>query len=277
MRHFLVVVASSTFLCAPFSAAPQTAAKTIECRPGEYAIGLTGRTGSWIDAVGPVCARWNERTFQPSSGRAVRASGGSGGRAQQRACPVGSAIGGWKVESISKGELHFADAISIDCQTLAPPNDVTSTGLRFGGDGQLPWSKRPPHERSCPAGKLVTAIHVRTSPDGRSVTDVEMRCGDAPYIPSAMTWQKQSNGTVKYNSPALRMRTGGDLQLDWCRERAKNCGAPAADAFCAEQGASKAISFTPKPKVGLTVMISDRKICNAPTCQGFASIVCGPA
>lgn len=278
MRHCLIAVSACIALfCARDSAAALIAPKTLECGSGEYVVGLTGRIGAWIDAIGPVCARWNERTFRPSAARAKRPSGGSGGEPNQRMCPAGSAIGGWKVESILQVDSAFTDAVLVQCQTLAPPNDITAKELRFGGYNKANRSKKIPHERNCPPGKLVTGINVWTTADGRFVADVDMRCGDAPFVLSTMTWQKQADGTVKYNSPTLKMRNGGDLQLDWCRDWATNCGAPAANAFCASKGAMKAVSFSAKPKVGLTVVIADKKICNAPTCQGFASIVCGPA
>jgi hypothetical protein len=249
----------------------------VQCGEREYVVGLNGRTGLWIDATGPICARWDDRTFQPILGRPKRPVGGPGGRSNQQSCPAGSAINGWRVESIIEGDAAFADGVSAQCQTLAPPHDVTAAAVRFGGQNTLRRAGGRPKVGRCPEGELATGISVWTSLDGRFVTDVSMRCGRAPSVFSGMARQNGPNGTVTYFSPELKVRSGDTVQLDWCREWATNCGAPAAEAFCVSKGWARAVDFAAKPNVGLTVIISDKRICNVPGCTGFATIACGPA
>jgi hypothetical protein len=248
----------------------------VQCGEREYVVGLSGRTGLWIDAAGPICARWDDRTFQSVPGRLQRPVGGPGGGSTQQSCPAGSAISGWRVESIVQGDAAFADRVSVQCQTLAPPHDVIASAVRFGGQNQLRRG-RAPREGQCPAGELATGVSVWTSRDGRSVTDVAMRCGRAPSVASRMTRQNDPNGTVTYSSPELKVRSGDSVQVDWCREWATNCGAPAAEAFLRIEGWARAVDFVAKANVGLTVIISDKRICNAPGCTGFATIACRPA
>jgi hypothetical protein len=45
----------------------------VECGADSYVIGLEGRTGLWIDALAPVCARWDRSQLRAMQGRAMRA------------------------------------------------------------------------------------------------------------------------------------------------------------------------------------------------------------
>lgn len=251
--------------------------QTLDCREGEYVVGLAGRTGSWIDAIAPVCARWDGRLFQPVSPRTGPSAGGRGGGPNPQSCPAGSAVAAWKVEAIRAGDQAFAEAVSVQCRTLAPPHDLTPAGFRLAGGGGLPPGLRLPQQESCPAGQLATGVYGWVSLDGRFVTDVKMRCGAAPFVLSVMVKQGGANGTVTYFSPTLKLPGGDGVRLDWCREWANDCGAPAADAFCKSQGKGKAAGFAAQANVGLTVVISSRQICNAPGCTAFASIECSAA
>jgi hypothetical protein len=246
----------------------------LECPAGEYVVGLAGRTGSWIDAIAPICVRWDDHRFQPGSPRTGPFAGGPGGGPNRQFCPAGSAVAAWKVEKIRSGDQAFAEAVSVQCRTLAPPHDLTPAGFRLVGGGGMPPVPRQPGQESCPSGQLATGVHVWVSLDGRFVTEVRMRCGAAPFVPSEMTQQKGTNGTVTYFLPTLKLPGGDGIRLDWCREWATNCGAPAADAFCKSHGKVKAARFAAQPNVGLTVVISSKQICNMPGCTAFASIEC---
>lgn len=250
------------------------APQTLDCRAGEYVVGLAGRTGSWIDAVAPVCAPWDGRRFQPGLPHARLPVGGHGGGPNQQSCPAGSAAAAWKVEAIRAGDQAFAGAVSVQCRTLAPPHGLTPAGFRFAGGGSLPPVLRQPQQESCPSGQLATGVYAWVSLDGRFVTDVKMRCGAAPFVQSVMVKQGGANGTVTYFSPTLKLQSGDGVRLDWCREWANDCGAPAADAFCKSYGKVKASRFAAQANVGLTMVISSQQICNAPGCTGFASIEC---
>jgi hypothetical protein len=248
--------------------------QSLACRDGEYVVGLAGRTGSWIDAVAPVCARWDGRRFQPVSPRTGPLGGGRGGGPNQQSCPAGSAVAAWKVEAIRAGDQGFAEAVSAQCRTLAPPHALTPAGFRLAGTGGLPPVLRQPRQESCPSGQLATGVYAWGSLDGRFVTDVKMRCGAAPFVQSVMVEQGGANGAVTYFSPTLKLPGGDGVRLDWCREWANDCGAPAADAFCKLHGKVKAARFAAQANAGLTMVISSKQICNAPGCTAFASIEC---
>src|SRR5690348_14350611 len=89
-KHFgLATLAIGIALVSAPALASLIAPTRVQCAGDEYVVGLTGRTGYWIDAVGPICARWDERTFQsvrrPQSRRPV---GGGGGGMNQQSCPT---------------------------------------------------------------------------------------------------------------------------------------------------------------------------------------------
>jgi hypothetical protein len=267
----IIVLASIGSLPASASLiAPQTQ----DCPAGQYVVGLSGRTGWWIDAIVPVCAPWDGRLLQAGSPHARLPVGGHGGGSNQQSCPAGSAVAAWKVEGVRAGDQAFAEAVSVQCRTLAPPHGLTPAGFRFAGGGNLPPVLRPPQQESCPAGQLATGVYAWVSLDGRFITDVKMRCGAAPFVQSVMAAQGGTNGTVTYFSPTLKLPSGDGVRLDWCREWANDCGAPAADAFCKSRGKVKAAHFAAQANVGLTMVISSKQICNAPNCTAFASIEC---
>ena len=253
--------------------APQDAARCT----GEYVVGLTGRTGLWLDAVGPLCAGWDGRAFQPTPGRRSLGVGGKGGAPRQQTCPAGSAIAGWEVESVLQGDADFTDKLTVHCQTLAPPHNDTGFFL-MAGQNNLRRAAGGPRAGKCPANQLATSVSVWTSLDGAFVKNVDMRCAAAPHTFSSMVQQGGAGGTVNFLSPEIKVRSNDVVRLDWCHDWATNCGAPAAQALCASKGMARAVSFAAKPNVGLTVVIAGQRICNNTAgCTGFANIVCGPA
>jgi hypothetical protein len=253
-----------------------TVGKEAACGKDQWVTGLTGKAGLWIDAVGPTCAGWNERTHLPTDGRAGRPVGGNGGGAVTQSCPAGSAVSAWEVAKVLQGDAAFADKVTLQCSTLAPPQTVTGSAIAFGGRNNLPRGKGKPNKGRCPAGELATSLSVWTSSDGRFVTDVNMRCARAPRAYSEMSTQRAADGSLTVFSPELKLKSGDSVQLDWCREWATHCGKPAADAFCASKGLGLSSNEVAKPNYGLTVVISDQRICNGRDCTSFQQLTCRP-
>ena len=79
--------------------------------------------------------------------------------------------------------------------------------------------------------------------------------------------------TRSFNSPTVK-----GVRLDWCKHWARECGKPAADLYCREQGYQTAASFAIDHNVGSrgisTVVFGDGRICKAPTCSAFRTITC---
>jgi hypothetical protein len=85
---------------------------------------------------------------------------------------------------------------------------------------------------------------------------------------------------ILYNYPNP---SHGGMRLDWCLSTGKNCGRPAALAFC-QKYAPKKYQFLPKVRawwedsdIGAqtpTKTISGNAVCNKSFCDGFSGIVC---
>ena len=66
------------------------------------------------------------------------------------------------------------------------------------------------------------------------------------------------------------------MRLDWCLTWARDCGRPAANAFCERRGFEAAMDFSNEPNVGVrepTRLITGQ-ICNGDFCNGFGFIAC---
>ena len=75
-----------------------------------------------------------------------------------------------------------------------------------------------------------------------------------------------------FNGPKYR-----GYRLDWCRDFGRECGKPAADAFCQRKGFGKALNFTKDTGVNVaTMVISNNAICNPAHhhCDSFKVIRC---
>lgn len=69
-------------------------------------------------------------------------------------------------------------------------------------------------------------------------------------------------------------------RIDICLEWGAQCGQPAADTFCREQGFDGASAWEPDEDIGAetpTVVLIGRAVCDQPFCDGFATITCASA
>lgn len=74
---------------------------------------------------------------------------------------------------------------------------------------------------------------------------------------------------LKYEAPTFK-----GLRLDWCYAWQKQCGKPAAEAFCQSKGHGGVKSFQKAAHVGgMTRVISNSQVCDG-NCDSFATIVC---
>jgi len=84
---------------------------------------------------------------------------------------------------------------------------------------------------------------------------------------------KHKTGVTKvFNSPSI-----SGYRLDWCKVWSSQCGKPAADEFCKQQGFTNAIRWEIDPDIGLhspTKIIGTGEICDQGFCDGFRYIEC---
>ena len=68
-----------------------------------------------------------------------------------------------------------------------------------------------------------------------------------------------------------------NLPLDWCRIPAKECGKPAADAYCKFRNMGHAVRFNGQRSDTRTYILGTREICDLKRfdhCDRFSEIVC---
>jgi hypothetical protein len=76
-------------------------------------------------------------------------------------------------------------------------------------------------------------------------------------------------GNAVIDNPTL-----GGYGLDYCREWSKDCGWPAAHAFCQAKGYSKAVDFRWVKDNQKTRVITGGQVCDAPSCDRISRVVC---
>jgi hypothetical protein len=85
-----------------------------------------------------------------------------------------------------------------------------------------------------------------------------------------------AQGSKTFTNPTIK-----GYRLDWCLHWGKQCGKPAANAWCAKK-MGKAGGYAKKWEEAVdigdsfpTYVIGDGKVCKERFCDGFRSITCG--
>lgn len=182
-----------------------------ECPKGSYLVGLTGRTGAWVNRIAPICAPWlrgSQTLGAPSIGQSFGMSGG--GQEHQAICTRSGdnrlAIQSWWIHLL-RSDNHYVQFIQVYCDSLPTPLPPTNWGPRldFGtkpNDSEEmitygPFGSQPPFQ-ACPAGEAAVGIHVRA---GRFVDAIGLVCGPIPARVGAPT-TKLPSPLVQAPSPA---------------------------------------------------------------------------
>lgn len=107
----------------------------------------------------------------------------------------------------------------------------------------------------------------------RSVRRAVLRCVAFAAIAAASTISVHAQdfavgGRANYDRPSVN-----GVVLDWCVNWGVNCGQPAADLFCRNQGHVRTLGFlTFAP--GQTYVMGDQRICDGYLCGGFLRVEC---
>ena len=91
---------------------------------------------------------------------------------------------------------------------------------------------------------------------------------DAPFCDRISTVTCRE-ATVTFANPQI-----GGYGLDYCREWAKDCGWPAAHAFCVVKGHPKAVDFKWVKDNQKTRIINGGQVCDAAFCDRISKVVC---
>ena len=107
-----------------------------------------------------------------------------------------------------------------------------------------------------------------TRKPGPKIPDPVASAASTPTIPPVVVVPP-----VEFNDPRIQVAEGA-LPLDLCKEWAKDCGKPAADAYCASKGAGVAAKFNVAQNSPPTVVISTKQVCHDPSCDRITWVQC---
>ncbi len=109
------------------------------CGEGNVAVGIYGRSGAWLDALGLLCAPYQSDGTLGTVFKTDTA-GGNGGGDHEASCPMGQALVGIEMSR----DNHPVRLINPLCQTLSdwkvsdlPPTTVTGLGDPLANSTQL--------------------------------------------------------------------------------------------------------------------------------------------
>jgi hypothetical protein len=245
----------------------------VACGGGRYLVGLTGRSGSWIDQVAPVCVRLvgSRWTDVPRVGPAV---GGETGVAFTMLCPTDHVVTGFYGYA-----QDYVINIGLNCRRdgAGGPHWSPSVPARVGGAAGVSSSAGG----GCGPGAAADGI---VGGAGLYVDRLGLSC--ATYLPPAEPVpEPQTSGVGIEDMSAVQPcafckeqafmdPTVEGAAVDVCLNWGTNCGKPAADAFCQLQGFAGSSAHAARPNAPPTFVIGDRAVCRESYCARLTSITC---
>ena len=253
------------------------------CPDGEVGVGINGRSGKFVDALGLICA-------PPPTGVAGPAP------TPAPPPPAGVPMGKLKLPAKPGAGANFSRLWSLWLNSNSAryrmflnqdiPGNVngslgggTITGKVSGNHLVGTWSeggKSGTVDLTMLANGGITGIMANLGTGGGTWS------GSHPPadLPGGPTGAQTSNGKSTYRYPHTKRATGEPVFYDWCLEPGKGCGKEAADRFCATNGDGPAVDFKKFVQAGRfkpTLWSGSQKLCDYPDCQAFEQITCdGP-
>ena len=172
--------------------------ETYNCPTGQFLTGLYGRTGSWIDQVGLVCARFVQPSYSAGSQVKQPPRGGNGGGPNEQVCDADSAIRTAYVRLTN--DMKRVAYIKFSC--FRPRDGSFAGGRLFGGpDPGAPSDRLTPigpflgHdpnslEDDCQGSEYATGLAVNY---GRDVNAAGLICNKFDSEASASPFRLPSN------------------------------------------------------------------------------------
>lgn len=197
------------------------AAFSARCAPGDYLVGLQGRSGHWVDAIAPLCAAWRadrERFDVPGLGQQFGSP--RGGAPNRFRCDDQSAVTALLVES-ARNEWGSVGLLAPRCAGLNGKQRKPAEGQRFGtsfvehipDEPGVGTSAAPYYDESamprCPSGHLAVGIFGAA---GNLVDRIGLICAPVPRT-RADEVRRSTQGPVadaapKPRTPADAVRIG---------------------------------------------------------------------
>jgi hypothetical protein len=272
------------------------------CGGGEnnFMIGVTGRTGDWIDAIMPICARYDRNSKSLIGAYTLSAHGGEGGSPNRATCSSGMVVKGLEIGKIDNDGQVLVKYVRLHCQYLPiGPEGPRTLQAEFFGVESAPNRNNNAAMLTCPDFEAASGL---SGASGDYVDRLGIYCQGAPVelgrpVPAPGPKAKESiTATPRpsletshtraptrpaaslgiYLAPKIAGPDGKAERLDLCQQWGSACGKPAADAFCRTKGRDSAAEFEIDPDIGRTMIIGSGAICTDPSCDGFKKIQCNP-
>jgi hypothetical protein len=158
----------------PAQGGPGTQPATIECGDNEYLVGFSGRVGSWVDQLQPLCATISHDGRRGPINYDIRSAGGNGGSPAEFSCPSDSFISSTQA-SITRDKQVYG--IDFTCYRPLDGQYLSQTHF-FGGTAVLYFETMA--KEACPSGEIGTGVNIRY---GKHVNAFGLVC-DTLVIPA---------------------------------------------------------------------------------------------
>lgn len=151
------------------------------CPAGQMLVGFFGRTGSWIDQIGLICARFAQPAYAAAGESRLPPRGGAGGGPNEQRCDADSAIRGATIGIVAhaigivgRARLDYVGNIKFTCSR---PRDGSSAGGRiYGGTQAIEHFSETEtiFVQQCPGSEYATGLIIRY---GKHVNSAGLICG----------------------------------------------------------------------------------------------------
>jgi|GEM_PF-2163900 len=118
---------------------------------------------------------------------------------------------------------------------------------------------------------------VSSEPSDLSAESLGTSSSDEAQPDSAAALPAEEQSETKPGSQLFRYPVVRSLRLNFCYRWGKECGEPAAAAFCKEEGYARAQRWKRDARIGAlfpTLVLGDDRICEKFLCDGFEEILC---
>jgi YVTN family beta-propeller protein len=124
----------------------------LACNANETLVGIAGRSGSYVDQVGPQCVRLDSTGHWIGDPVTRGSAGGTGGNAYTKTCARDSAVSGFR----GRG-FQYVDQLDVECKALDASGRTTGSGTYLGAVGGTGGAAQGPY--GCGTGNPAFAIH----------------------------------------------------------------------------------------------------------------------
>src|SRR5262249_22503784 len=151
---------------------------SLACNANETLVGIAGRSGSFVDQVGPQCVRLDSTGHWIGNPVTRGSAGGTGGSPYTKTCARDSAVSGFRGRGNS-----YVDQLDVSCKTLTSAGKTTGSDTFLGAVGGSGGAAHGPY--GCGTNTPAFEIHgtaLSTYTDGFAIQCRQGVLNSAPTI-----------------------------------------------------------------------------------------------